>query len=433
MILVITNNYPSVTNLYANFFVHKRVLSYLNRGEKVSVYCPGIIDNIYTYENVDVYNCTAKCLVENIDVNDIKVIFIHFLTYEIYEQIKSINEFVLIPKFVWIHGFECESWFRRHFIFNNDIESYLSLIHNKINYNDKNLEVFRFLFSGGDKTYRFVNISKWFKENVVESDIGFITPTDIVIPNPIDNTLFNFVEKSPSQRYNVLLIRPFTTTKYANDIAIDAIKILSKDDIFSKFKFTICGDGPLFNKLTKEISLYENVTIRKGFLSQNEISHLHKTHGTFLIPTRWDSQGVSMCEAMASGLVVLSSNVSAIPEFVENGVTGFLFENNPRDFVEGLKLLSADPDLFNTISLNASKSIEQKCNMNLVAFSELNLIGLNINPIYSRELSLSILKNKIIELENLFLQNISFTQKNEYIKKIILHKFISFSKKYLNF
>lgn len=45
MILVLTNNYPSEDNLYANGFVHTRVLGYLKKGIEVEVFvCKKIWD-----------------------------------------------------------------------------------------------------------------------------------------------------------------------------------------------------------------------------------------------------------------------------------------------------------------------------------------------------------------------------------------------------
>ena len=45
---------------------------------------------------------------------------------------------------------------------------------------------------------------------------------------------------------------------------------------------------------------------------------MHKKNGIFMVPTRLDSQGVSRDEAMSSGLVPITNNVAAIPEFVDD-------------------------------------------------------------------------------------------------------------------
>ena len=62
--------------------------------------------------------------------------------------------------------------------------------------------------------------------------------------------------------------------------------------------------------------MFSNVEIKRTFLSQNDISKYHNENGFFICPTRQDAQGVSMCEAMSSGLIPISSNNTAIPEFL---------------------------------------------------------------------------------------------------------------------
>ncbi len=50
-------------------------------------------------------------------------------------------------------------------------------------------------------------------------------------------------------------------------------------------------------------------------------------YGVFLSPTRMDAQGVMMCEVMASGLLTISSDNTAIPEFIVDEQNGILIDN----------------------------------------------------------------------------------------------------------
>src|SRR5699024_11554196 len=114
----------------------------------------------------------------------------------------------------------------------------------------------------------------------------------------------------------ILSIRPFASKKYANDQSVKSIQALSKASFFDQLEFHFYGDGVLFDSVLEPIKKFENVFINRGFLLQDEISNLQDAFGIFLCPTRLDSQGVSMCEAMSSGLVHISSNKTAIPEYV---------------------------------------------------------------------------------------------------------------------
>jgi glycosyltransferase involved in cell wall biosynthesis len=117
------------------------------------------------------------------------------------------------------------------------------------------------------------------------------------------------------------------------------------------------------------------VNITKGFLDQSDIAVLHKEHGVFLSPTRFDSQGVSMCEAMSSGLVPVTTNVAAIPEFVDHGKTGLLAP--PEDYLalaNWIERLYFNSELFERLSENASSEIRRLCSEDVAIKSELDLI-----------------------------------------------------------
>ena len=56
----------------------------------------------------------------------------------------------------------------------------------------------------------------------------------LIIHNPIDTNLFNFIDKKPSQRMKVLSIRPYASRKYANDLTVNSILELSKSKEFKE-------------------------------------------------------------------------------------------------------------------------------------------------------------------------------------------------------
>jgi glycosyltransferase involved in cell wall biosynthesis len=63
-----------------------------------------------------------------------------------------------------------------------------------------------------------------------------------------------------------------------------------------------------------------------GFISGMAKSALIASAHILLYPSLWYENGpYSLMEAAAAGLAVLGSNIGAIPEFVEDGVNGYLF------------------------------------------------------------------------------------------------------------
>jgi glycosyltransferase involved in cell wall biosynthesis len=84
-----------------------------------------------------------------------------------------------------------------------------------------------------------------------------------------------------------------------------------------------------------------------GTLGHNELGQVYK-HARFLVlPSIWiEAFGRVAPEAMGYGLPVVASNVGGIPEVVEDGVTGLLFEpGNPDDLARKMTQLWQDPGL----------------------------------------------------------------------------------------
>ncbi|MEZ9421676.1 glycosyltransferase family 4 protein [Vibrio breoganii] len=66
-----------------------------------------------------------------------------------------------------------------------------------------------------------------------------------------------------------------------------------------------------------------------GVIDPEQLSHVLPQHNLYILPSRHEALGVSILEGMASGLFAMGSNVGGIPEIIEDGVSGILF--NPDD------------------------------------------------------------------------------------------------------
>lgn len=364
-ILVLSAQYPSTDNLYANMFVHVRVQRYLALGNTVAVTSFFTDKPSYEFEGVSV-RCAPDLdsLTSMIGEFSPDVLVIHFFQGW---MLRKIIQRVRVPIVIWIHAFEAMWWFRRlfNFEFSREFAEY-------VKFNTIQMLRLRKLFTYSQRypnRVRFVFVSDWIRR-IAERDTMVRPGSYDVIPNPIDTDRFPYVEKQVALRTRVLLIRPFNSRKYANDIAISAIRRLSTLADFDKFHFSVHGRGRLFEQLTYPIRHLNNVTICEGFRTHREIRDLHAAHGVFLCPTRQDSQGVSMCEAMSSGLVPVTSMSSAIPEFVTDGRTGFL-TTGANGIVGALRRLYHEPQLFAAMSRAAAHDIRLTTSIDHIVEQEL--------------------------------------------------------------
>jgi len=90
---------------------------------------------------------------------------------------------------------------------------------------------------------------------------------------------------------------------------------------------TVMGGGDVqeMRELSEELDLQDQVTFT-GRISEKEKLKLFKSHHVFVLPSHGEGQPISILEAMASGMAVLSTSVGTIPEIITGGKNGFLVE-----------------------------------------------------------------------------------------------------------
>lgn len=78
-----------------------------------------------------------------------------------------------------------------------------------------------------------------------------------------------------------------------------------------------------------------NIVNYRGSKVHEEIAELLRGSDLFVFPTFGESLGLSALEAMACGIPVVGSHVTALPEYIINDKTGYLFEvGNSDDLVK---------------------------------------------------------------------------------------------------
>jgi N-acetyl-alpha-D-glucosaminyl L-malate synthase BshA len=120
-----------------------------------------------------------------------------------------------------------------------------------------------------------------------------------------------------------------------------------------KCRFKLIGEGPeldISKQLVKEKNI-ENVE----FLGNTQDVEKELCHSDlFILPSKTESFGLAALEAMASKVVVISSNSGGLPEVNIHGETGFLSNYNDIDkMVEYAELVLNDESLLTKMKENA--------------------------------------------------------------------------------
>jgi glycosyltransferase involved in cell wall biosynthesis len=98
----------------------------------------------------------------------------------------------------------------------------------------------------------------------------------------------------------------------------------------------LAGEGPLRGEVEAEIRRSSIPDVRiTGFLNQTEIPRAYAAADLLLLPSRAETWGLVVNEAMNFSLPILASDrVGCGPDLVQSGVNGEIFEHNSADALE---------------------------------------------------------------------------------------------------
>ncbi len=177
------------------------------------------------------------------------------------------------------------------------------------------------------------------------------------IHNGIDLRMFRPGERVSGRggRLRVLFAGVWLQQKGIYDF-LEAIKILEgqRDD----FEAVVAGSPFLYkvgDALAWQLEAEERVTglvkslkrARVSRVGYSEMPALYRSADVFVFPSTWEEPfGISIVEAMASGIPVVATKVGGIPEIVREGETGRLVPpGDPQSMAEAIgQLLDSEPD-----------------------------------------------------------------------------------------
>ncbi|ABM73063.1 SqdX [Prochlorococcus marinus str. MIT 9515] len=124
----------------------------------------------------------------------------------------------------------------------------------------------------------------------------------------------------------------------------------------------LVGDGPYRSQLEK---IFENTkTNFVGYLSGEELASAYASGDIFLFPSSTETLGLVLLEAMAAGCPVIGANKGGIPDIINDGINGCLYDpdekdNGEKSLIEATKKILADKNKKEAMRIEARKEAEQ--------------------------------------------------------------------------
>ncbi|WP_298758798.1 glycosyltransferase family 4 protein [uncultured Psychroserpens sp.] len=180
----------------------------------------------------------------------------------------------------------------------------------------------------------------------------------IHIPNTLEIKEYNFSIKEFDMP-RLLWVRSFSKL-YNPQLAIEVFKSLKHKYPNAK----LCMVGPdsdgTFGTV-KDMVKEENLEVRfTGKLKKKEWIELSKDYNIFLNTTNFDNMPLSVIEAMALGLAVVSTNVGGMPYLIKNNHEGYLVKpNDVTQMVNAITTVMNAEETQKVIIKNARDKVEQ--------------------------------------------------------------------------
>lgn len=187
----------------------------------------------------------------------------------------------------------------------------------------------------------------------------FNFPNIVLIPNSIEIKNYLFTQRASELNPKLLWVRSIDVI-YNPEMALQVLNSLQSK--FPEANLTMVGPYKGINQeeFDEIRQKYDSNVIVTGKLSKSDWIKLSQNFNLFINTTHFDNTPVSLIEALALGLPVISTNVGGIPYLVKNRETAILVEDSDTQaMADAIIELIENPELAQNLAMNGRKLAEQ--------------------------------------------------------------------------
>ncbi len=184
-------------------------------------------------------------------------------------------------------------------------------------------------------------------------------------------TIYNFLDEeryAASEKKNYILY----FGRFSEEKGVRTLLKVCKE--LKEIQFVFAGGGPL----SEEIANCPNI-INRGFLKGEELKKVIAEARFTVFPSEWyENCPFSVMESQWYGTPIIASDIGGVPELIQDGVTGELFDaGNEKQLKEKILKLWKDTELCERYTQNCAElefdSVEEYCNKLLKIYNEASI------------------------------------------------------------
>jgi len=123
-------------------------------------------------------------------------------------------------------------------------------------------------------------------------------------------------------------------------------------------RLAIVGGGPMRQELERHFK--GTPTVFTGYLRGGALAEAYASADLFVMPSKTETLGLVLLEAMAAGCAVVACRAGGVPDAVQDGVTGFLFEaDDPNGLINTVKRAMSSTTDLEAVRIRARQDVEQ--------------------------------------------------------------------------
>ncbi len=230
-------------------------------------------------------------------------------------------------------------------------------------------------YRGGEADSFFNKAFSWIKPSLSRVD-AIIVPSGFleavfakrcfstsIVPNIIDLSCFmaeSRTEVSLKGGFPRIIVTRNLEPIYDNATAVRAFSIVKRT--FPAAKLVLAGSGPeraALEKLTANLAIADAVTFT-GRMEKECMATLYRSADIMINPSLVDNMPISVLEALASGVSVVSTDVGGIPYLVEHEKTALLVPAQaPQAMADAILVLLNDPAKAKQMRKAGIESVQQ--------------------------------------------------------------------------